>query len=158
MTMRHPQHEYLRWRWSRAAERFERALFQFHRLALKYSPDQPRVPGGQSGAGQWTRGGGISVSSPSEVLANLNLWAIGGDFSMPLVFDVAAVDIPSLADAVMGWLGPGAFQQNSPRGAIQFFSGDKTRLIRFDITPSTSHGLDPHINIDGRHIYLKQRS
>lgn len=29
----------------------------------KYSPDQPRRPGGQSGGGQWTSGGGVGEAS-----------------------------------------------------------------------------------------------
>ncbi|SEL99783.1 hypothetical protein SAMN04515666_106398 [Bosea lupini] len=29
-----------------------------HELARKYNPDQPRVPAGNTGGGQWTSGGG----------------------------------------------------------------------------------------------------
>jgi RHS repeat-associated protein len=61
-----------------------------------------------------------------------------------------------LADDILGWLGPGSICQRSPNGAIQLMSADRIRLIRFDITPQTSHGLPPHINIEpGRqHIFL----
>lgn len=46
-------------KWRAAAARFEFALLR-HARALKYSPDQPRVPAGSAGGGQWTSGGGSS--------------------------------------------------------------------------------------------------
>lgn len=61
-----------------------------------------------------------------------------------------------LADNILGWLGPGSICIRTPSGALQIMSADRSRLIRFDITSSTSHGLGPHINIEpGRiHIFL----
>ena len=49
----------LRRRWLAGAARFERALRR-HAYALKanFNPDQPRVPAGELGGGQWTSGGG----------------------------------------------------------------------------------------------------
>jgi hypothetical protein len=47
----------LRLKWLAAATRFELALRR-HNRALKYNPDQPRVPAGNSDGGQWTSGGG----------------------------------------------------------------------------------------------------
>ena len=46
-------------KWLRAATRFELAVCR-HALALKagYRPDQPRVPKGEDGAGQWVDEGG----------------------------------------------------------------------------------------------------
>jgi hypothetical protein len=126
-------------------------------LALKYAEDQPRVPAGSPDGGQWTSGGGIAISTPVELLSELIKWSLTGSFDFPAIFRVAAADIPRLADAVIEWLGPGAIQHNSDKGAIQFLSADRVRKIRFDITPATSHGLKPHINVDpGRlHIYVK---
>jgi hypothetical protein len=37
-------------------------------MARKYSPDQPRVPGGQSGGGQWTDGGGGGAQASQEII------------------------------------------------------------------------------------------
>lgn len=122
----------------------------------KYSSDQPRVPAGNPTGGQWTGGGGGFAADPFNIDSLLSQWgslaADGG-----LLFEVAAADIPSLTQSIMDWLGPGAFQQNSPNGAIQFFSADRSRQIRFDITPATSHGLSPHINIEPgrRHIFVR---
>lgn len=61
-----------------------------------------------------------------------------------------------LADDILNWLGPGSLCIPSPNGATQFMSADRSRIIRFDITPRTSHGMGPHINIEpGRkHIML----
>ncbi|MCA3630830.1 MAG: hypothetical protein IOC35_10970 [Methylobacterium sp.] len=123
----------------------------------KYRPDQPRVPRGSPLGGQWTSG----ALSADPFNIELLLDQYGSLASQDgLLFDVAAADIPRLADAVMEWLGPGAFQRNSPNGAIQFFSADMSRHIRFDITTSKSHGLRPHINvyppIGGRdHLWLR---
>jgi hypothetical protein len=123
----------------------------------KYRPDQPRIPRGSPFGGQWTSDGLSADPFNIESLLDEYGWIASSD---GLLFDVAAADIPTLADAVMGWLGPGAFQRNSPNGAIQFFSADMSRHIRFDISPTTSHGLRPHINvfppIGGRdHLWLK---
>jgi len=46
----------LRLKWLAAATRFEIAMRR-HDRALKYSPDQPRVPRGNPDGGQWTSGG-----------------------------------------------------------------------------------------------------
>jgi hypothetical protein len=43
----------LRLRWLAAATRFELAMHR-HMRALKYNPDQPRVPRGNPDGGQWT--------------------------------------------------------------------------------------------------------
>jgi len=47
----------LRLRWLAAATRFELAMHR-HMRALKYNPDQPRVPRGNPDGGQWTDAGG----------------------------------------------------------------------------------------------------
>src|SRR5215207_7512054 len=44
-----------RQKWLLAAARFEQALMR-HYEALKFDQNQPRVPAGQSGGGQWTSG------------------------------------------------------------------------------------------------------
>jgi hypothetical protein len=51
----------LRWKWHCAALRFVVALRR-HDRALKYgfNPDQPRIPSGNPGGGQWTGGGAPS--------------------------------------------------------------------------------------------------
>lgn len=56
----------LRLRWLAAATRFELAMYR-HMLALKYNPDQPRVPRGDPDGGQWTDGGraGAQGTSPA---------------------------------------------------------------------------------------------
>lgn len=47
----------------------------------KYSPDQPRRPGGQSGGGQWTSGGGGSSSaSASPRVADIAWGSLVADF------------------------------------------------------------------------------
>ncbi|MCZ8187364.1 MAG: hypothetical protein O9308_13365 [Beijerinckiaceae bacterium] len=127
---------------------------EYEALRRKYSPSQPRVPAGNSDGGQWTSG--AIAATPFNILGILDNWV--SEFAsgmLPLL--VAEADIPQLSVSILDWLGPGAFQQNSPRGATQFFSADRSRSIRFDITPETSHGLRPHINIEPgrRHIWLK---
>lgn len=120
----------------------------------KYRPDQPRIPAGNPFGGRWTDG---SLSAdPFNIGSLLDQygWISSGE---GLLFDVAEADIPALAGAVMGWLGPDAYQRNSPIGAIQFFSADGTRIIRFDITPGTSHGLRPHINIEPGRLHIFPR-
>ena len=56
----------LRLRWLAAATRFELALLR-HDRALKYSPDQPRVPRGNPDGGQWTDGSGGNPVGSSRV-------------------------------------------------------------------------------------------
>jgi hypothetical protein len=60
--LQHLRAEQLRLKSFIAAERFLRALDRAKAaLALeerRHNPDQPRVPAGQSGGGQWTSGGG----------------------------------------------------------------------------------------------------
>ncbi len=86
----------LRQRWLVAAERFERALIDLEpdyppekkraleqrlalrqaalarayialdRLNLRFDPNQPRIPAGEPGAGQWTSGGGGASSSATS--------------------------------------------------------------------------------------------
>jgi hypothetical protein len=52
-------------------------------MARKYSPDQPRVPGGQSGGGQWTDGGGGAGQPIEEVLRNPELAALLQNVAYP---------------------------------------------------------------------------
>lgn len=120
----------------------------------KYSPDQPRLPGGQSGGGQWTSGGGDGLVG--SVLKTLETWDWQQNDGTATIV-VSEADLPKLCLSILDWLGPGAIQQNSPKDAIQFFSADRTRCIRFDITPATSHRKPPHINIEPgeRHIWMK---
>lgn len=59
-----------------------------------------------------------------------------------------------LADDILEWLGPGSICRPSPNGAVQFMSADRNRIIRFDITPQTSHGMPPHINLEPGRIHL----
>lgn len=59
-----------------------------HELARKYNPDQPRVPAGNTGGGQWTSGGGGGGATPTgtDFLGDL-----GNAFSTALSFgDVVA--------------------------------------------------------------------
>jgi len=60
----------LRLRWLAAATRFELAMHR-HMRALKYNPDQPRVPRGNPDGGQWTEtdGNGNPVGSSRVRLA-----------------------------------------------------------------------------------------
>lgn len=55
----------------RAAERFEAKLLRYI-LERRYSPDQPRVPGGSPEGGRWTSAGGGGSSSSSDVAINLD--------------------------------------------------------------------------------------
>ena len=144
-------------RYRLAGAAFESALVRFGTLTLKYADDQPRVPAGSPDGGQWTSGG-VAISTPGEMFQELSLWTALGDFSRALVFQVAAADLPKLTGSILEWLGPGAIQLNSPNGAVQFMSADRVKQIRFDITPETSHGLKPHINVEpgGRHIWVKR--
>mgnify|MGYP001431505911 CR=1 FL=1 len=125
-------------------------------LCLKYAEDQPRVPAGNPDGGQWA-GEGIVIATPIQLLTELRLWNLIADFSAPAVFRVAETDIPRLADTILDWLGAGAIQINSPAGAIQFLSSDRVRKIRFDISPETSHGLDPHINVEPGRFHIRVR-
>jgi len=50
-------------RWLRCESSADRLRLALHKLELRYSPSQPRVPAGQSEGGQWTRVGGSSRSS-----------------------------------------------------------------------------------------------
>jgi len=52
-----------------------------HELARKYNPDQPRVPAGNTGGGQWTSGGGGATPTGTDVLSDL-----GSAFSTTLNF------------------------------------------------------------------------
>lgn len=61
---------FARLKWLRDAERFELAMHR-HALALKYgyNPNQPRVPKGEEGAGQWTALGGTQVAGGGPAVA-----------------------------------------------------------------------------------------
>lgn len=52
-----------------------------HELARKYNSDQPRVPAGNTGGGQWTSGGGGATPTGADVLSDL-----GSAFSTALNF------------------------------------------------------------------------
>jgi Bacterial CdiA-CT RNAse A domain len=65
MALRAIEGGLLRLKWLAAATRFELAMLR-HARALKYSPDQPRVPAGNPDGGQWTDGGGGSSSPRSR--------------------------------------------------------------------------------------------
>lgn len=61
----------LRLKWHGAALRFELALRR-HDRALKYNPEQPRIPEGNPGGGRWTDGlmqlaGEVPTNDPPEV-------------------------------------------------------------------------------------------
>jgi len=59
-----------------------------HELARKYNPDQPRVPAGNTGGGQWTSGGG---GSEPALTGTDFLGDLGNAFSTALSFgDVVA--------------------------------------------------------------------
>ena len=49
------------------------------RVALKYSPDQPRVPAGSSDGGQWTSGGGSESAEETTASGEGSDYAVGGD-------------------------------------------------------------------------------
>lgn len=52
-----------------------------YELVRKYNPDQPRVPAGNTGGGQWTSGGGDATPTGTDVLSDL-----GSAFSTALNF------------------------------------------------------------------------
>lgn len=56
---------YHRTRTDLAALRLKCSSANFARLALKYDPNQPRVPAGNSGGGQWTSEGGATAGDLS---------------------------------------------------------------------------------------------
>ena len=62
--------ELARMRYELAGLELDHAVLKLWRaLKLRYSPDQPRVPAGQPGGGQWTDGGGqgrISLRLPAS--------------------------------------------------------------------------------------------
>ncbi len=64
LALRAIESGFLRLKWLAAATRFEIAMHRHDRAlrrALKYRPDQPRVPRGNADGGQWTReGGGVN--------------------------------------------------------------------------------------------------
>ncbi len=57
----------LRLKWLLAAEAFQNAL-QRHVRALKFDPNQPRVPAGNSDGGQWTSSSGESATAARETV------------------------------------------------------------------------------------------
>jgi hypothetical protein len=62
------QRELAQLRWEHASVRFDLAILKFRRaLGLKYDSNQPRVPAGQPGGGQWTSGNdGETIGSVSR--------------------------------------------------------------------------------------------
>ena len=64
--------------------------------------------------------------------------------------------LSELADRVWGWLGPGATQRNTPKGAPQYMSPGGDRKIRFDLAPEQHKGAGPHINVEegSRNIHV----
>jgi hypothetical protein len=67
--------EIARLRWQVTALRFERSMLRHYRAlrSLKYDPDQPRVPAGNSDGGQWTggHGGEAAVSAARRISPGL---------------------------------------------------------------------------------------
>jgi hypothetical protein len=61
--------EIARSRWLIAALRFEHSMLRHAQAlrALKYDPDQPRVPAGSPGGGQWTSAQGAGLAGDSEL-------------------------------------------------------------------------------------------
>ena len=59
-----------------------------------------------------------------------------------------AKNLAGIAERVWKWLGPGAKQVNTPKGARQFMSPGGDRKIRFDLTPEQHKGTGPHINLE----------
>ena len=57
-------------------------------------------------------------------------------------------DLGKIAGNVMSWLGKGAVQKNTPKGATQFMSPGGDKKIRFDLSPEQHKGAGPHINVE----------
>ncbi len=77
MALRAVESGLLRLKWIAAATRFELAMLR-HDRALKYSPDQPRVPAGNPDGGQWTDGGGGGGGGSSTPRSRTDPAAGGG--------------------------------------------------------------------------------
>jgi len=92
----------LRLKWLAAATRFELAMLR-HDRALKYRPDQPRVPAGNPDGGQWT----IDAGSAGGGSSTAHKPAAGSRRNDPRV----------LSDATPDPIRPGSqYAQNRPRG------------------------------------------
>lgn len=57
-------------------------------------------------------------------------------------------NLAGIAENVMSWLGKGAVQKNTPKGATQFMSPGGDKKIRFDLSPEQHKGTGPHINLE----------
>jgi hypothetical protein len=57
-----------------------------------------------------------------------------------------------LATRIGDWLGPGARQHNTPKGAPQFMSKEGDRVLRFDLEPHQHKGAGPHINLQDKSL------
>lgn len=73
-----------------------------HPDELKYSPNQPRVPAGQTGGGQWTDGADGNGINDSRVISDAmpdNFWQPGAEFAQ--VIAICAVGSSSrMVDAL----------------------------------------------------------
>ena len=71
---------------------------------LKYSPDQPRVPSGNSDGGQWVDGGGGGSGNDSRVLSDAtpdDYWKPGA--RLPTMISLLATQSISLKKNRFGW-------------------------------------------------------
>ncbi len=124
--------------------------------AKLFDPSRPRDDHGKWTSGGGGGGGGASTPPRPETLRSniyglLNQWSELASSSNVGSNLIMANNLDALAGAIVDWLGPGSFQQNSPNGSIQFFSSDRSRIIRFDLG---GHGLGPHINVEPRRIHI----
>ncbi|WP_376803566.1 hypothetical protein [Candidatus Raskinella chloraquaticus] len=53
----------LEWRLAEREAALHHAYDELHQLNLRFDPNQPRIPAGEPGAGQWTSGGGGGVAA-----------------------------------------------------------------------------------------------
>ncbi|MDP2298701.1 MAG: hypothetical protein Q8M24_24960 [Pseudolabrys sp.] len=67
--MRPDAHRFIRPDWRRYASPLSEKDHPFAEYELKYSPDQPRVPAGSSGGGQWTGSGDGRAGDNAETAA-----------------------------------------------------------------------------------------
>ena len=98
----------------------------------KYSPDQPRVPAGSSEGGQWTSGGGTTVSAPTRQYARNDRPSRGvaEDIGSTQAFAPEAnVRTETRSPFSPGWTQRHIVELSGGRGAIYFENNGPVQTI-----------------------------
>ena len=117
-------------------------------LVQKYSPDQPRVPVGNSDGGQWTSGGGSGASSDSTSGADHN------GASRPVQY--AALDTVTRTDATEATPpGSQAFDQSAkPRVELASdWRGLPVNLAEEEVPNGIGHTISEHVGKSNAELF-----